>query len=56
MLQAAKNAVQVKVAAMRAGVAAASDAVRAAVIGLVPAPAPVLVPVRVRNRRSGHFG
>lgn len=56
MLQSAKNAVRLKVAAMRARVAATSEAVRDAVIGLVAAPAPVLVPVRVRNRRPGHLG
>ncbi|MEL6062672.1 MULTISPECIES: hypothetical protein [unclassified Methylobacterium] len=54
MLQSAKNAVRVKVAALRARVAAAGDALRAAAIGLAPAPA--LVPVRVRNRRPGRLG
>ncbi|MCJ2072996.1 hypothetical protein MKK75_30090 [Methylobacterium sp. J-030] len=56
MLQSAKNVVRVKVAALRARVVAASDALRAAAIGLVPGPAPVLVPVRVRNRRSDRIG
>ncbi|MCJ2089083.1 hypothetical protein MKK88_24305 [Methylobacterium sp. E-005] len=56
MLQSVKNVVRVKVAALRARVAAAGDAARAAVIGLVAAPTPALVPVRVRNRRTGRLG
>lgn len=56
MLQSAKNAVRMKVAALRARVGAVGESLRAAAIGLVPAPAPALVPVRVRNRRSGRIG
>jgi len=55
MLQSAKNAVRAKVAALQARVIeAASDALRAAALGLVAAPAPV--PVRVRDRRPGRHG
>jgi hypothetical protein len=56
MLQSAKNVVRVKVAALRARIAATGQALRAAAIGLVPAPTPALVPVRVRNRRTGRIG
>jgi hypothetical protein len=63
MLQAAKNAVTaVRSQAAAAGVRIAAitdragDALRAAALGLVVAPTPVLVPVRVRTRRPGQTG